>query len=59
LQINIAREGGKQVNVQGDVNGQKATFSAEGELTGGQKSAAPQASSKPVPTGRRLLAAKC
>ena len=24
LQINIAREGGKQVNVQGDVNGQKA-----------------------------------
>jgi xanthine dehydrogenase iron-sulfur cluster and FAD-binding subunit A len=30
LQINISREGGKQVNVQGDVNGQKATPSAEG-----------------------------
>ena len=29
LQINIAREGGKQVNVQGDVNGQKATPPAE------------------------------
>jgi valyl-tRNA synthetase len=29
LQINIAREGGQQVNVQGDVNGQKATTPAE------------------------------
>jgi hypothetical protein len=29
LQINIAREGGQQVNVQGDVNGQKATPPAE------------------------------
>ena len=29
LQINIAREGGKQVNVQGDVNGQKAAPTSE------------------------------
>ena len=29
LQINIAREGGQQVNVQGDVNGQNATPPAE------------------------------
>lgn len=33
LQINIAREGGKQVNVQGDVNGQK-TPSATDPQTG-------------------------
>jgi hypothetical protein len=29
LQVNIAREGGKQVNVQGDVNGQKAAPAPE------------------------------
>ena len=32
LQINIAREGGQQVNVQGDVNGQKATRPATGSI---------------------------
>lgn len=30
LQINIAREGGQQVNIQGEVNGQKATPPATG-----------------------------
>ena len=32
LQINIANDGGKQVNVQGDVNGQKATPPATGSI---------------------------
>jgi hypothetical protein len=32
LQITIAREGGQQVNVQGDVNGQKTTPPAAGSI---------------------------
>jgi hypothetical protein len=32
LQINIAQEGGRQANVQGDVNGQKATPTPESVL---------------------------
>ena len=40
LQINIAGEGGKQVNVQGDVKGQNATASAEaGPAPGRNRSA--------------------